>query len=316
MILSAENLSVQFSQGAFKKKIKALDSFSLTVEKGDIFALLGPNGAGKSTAMYCFLGLVRPDSGDISVLGMKPEPGSSLFRDIAYLPEEPHYHLYLTVEEAVTFYARLRGEEVAKHRVLKAIERVGLAEFRDLRLSKCSKGMKQKVGIASCLIHNPTIIFLDEPTRGLDPIMVKELRDILIEMNKMGATIVLNSHVLSEIEMVCNKAAIMDHGRVIAQESMSALRGMGLETYQVEFEPMSPLPEYLKVTINTPTAIKGEIPTEKLSEFVQHVEAAGKRVFECTLKRQTLEDSFFKILKAGNNSVKAKEQTLDTDRVG
>jgi ABC-2 type transport system ATP-binding protein len=205
------------------------------------------------------------------------------------------------VEEAVTFYARLRGEEVAKHRVQKAIERVGLAEFRDLRLSKCSKGMKQKVGIASCLIHNPTIIFLDEPTRGLDPIMVKELRDILIEMNKMGATIVLNSHVLSEIEMVCNKAAIMDRGRVIAQESMSTLRGMGFETYQVEFEPLAALPEYLKIIINTPTAIKGEIPTEKLREFVQHVEAAGKRVYECTLKRQTLEDSFFKILKDGNN---------------
>ena len=135
--------------------------------------------------------------------------------------------------------------------------------------------------------------------------MVKELRDILIEMNKMGATIVLNSHVLSEIEMVCNRAAIMDRGRVIAQEDMSTLRGMGLETYQVEFEPLDPLPEYLRVTIRTPTAIKGEIPTEKLRQFVQHVEVAGKRVYECTLKRQTLEDSFFKILKEGNGGAKA-----------
>ena len=103
--------------------------------------------------------------------------------------------------------------------------------------------------------------------------MVKELRDILIEMNRMGATIVLNSHVLSEIEMICNKAAIMDRGRVIAQENMSTLRGMGLETYQVEFEPLDPLPEYLRVTIKTPTAIKGEIPTERL----QRVRAARGR---------------------------------------
>ena len=146
MIISAENLSVQFSRGAFKKKIKALDSFSLSVEKGDIFALLGPNGAGKSTAMYCFLGLVRPDRGAVSVLGMKPEPGSSLFRDIAYLPEEPHYHLYLTVEEAVTYYARLRGEEVAKHRVQKAIERVGLARVPGPALVEVLQGHEAEGG--------------------------------------------------------------------------------------------------------------------------------------------------------------------------
>ncbi len=297
MMITAQNLSVFFGRGFFKPKIRALDSFSLTVEEGDIFALLGPNGAGKSTAMYCFLGLVRPDNGTISVLGKKPEPGSRLFREIAYLPEEPHYHLYLTVEEAVTYYARLHGSGAGKQEVNKAIERVGMTEFRDLRLSKCSKGMKQKVGIAQCLINKPRLVFLDEPTRGLDPIAVKEFRDILVGMNRAGTTIVLNSHVLSEIEMVCNRAAIMDRGKVIVQDEMNRLRGTGLETYLVEFDLMEPVPECVRVTVKTPTTVKGEVPAKRLAEFVQQVDGSGKRIYECSLKRLSLEDSFFKILK-------------------
>jgi ABC-2 type transport system ATP-binding protein len=300
MMISAQIISVFFGRGFFKPKIRALDSFSITVEEGDIFALLGPNGAGKSTAMYCFLGLVRPDNGAISVLGKRPEPGSPLFREIAYLPEEPHYHLYLTVEEAVTYYARLHGNGADKREIDKAIERIGMAEFRDLRLSKCSKGMKQKVGIAQCLINKPRLVFLDEPTRGLDPIAVKEFRDILVEMNKAGTTIVLNSHVLSEIEMVCNRAAIMDRGNVVVQDEMNRLRGAGLETYQVEFDLMEPMPECVRVTVKTPTTVKGEVPAERLTEFVQQVDGAGKRLYECSLKRLSLEDSFFKILKGKN----------------
>jgi ABC-2 type transport system ATP-binding protein len=304
MMITARNISVAFGRGFFRPKIKALDSFSLTVREGDVFALLGPNGAGKSTAMYCFLGLVRPDSGSISVLGRTPGPGSPLFREIAYLPEEPHYHQYLTVEEAVAYYAHLHGNGVNKQRVNKAIERVGMSEFRDLRLSKCSKGMKQKAGIAACLVNKPRLVFLDEPTRGLDPVMVKEFRNILIEMNKAGTTIVLNSHVLSEIEMICNRAAIMDKGKVIAQDEMNRLRGTGLETYQVEFDHMDPAPPSVRVIIRTPTTIKGEIPTEKLGEFVQQVDGSGKKIYECSLKRLSLEDSFFNILtgKGGNKA--------------
>jgi ABC-2 type transport system ATP-binding protein len=299
MMINAENISVNFNRGFFKGKIKALDGFSLSVQEGDIFALLGPNGAGKSTAMYCFLGLIRPNSGAISVLNRRPELGSPLFHEIAYLPEEPHYHLYLTVEEAVTYYARLHGNGLDKQSVHKSIERVGLTEFRDLRLSKCSKGMKQKVGIAQCIINKPKLVFLDEPTRGLDPIAVKEFRDILIEMNKNGTTIVLNSHVLSEIEMICNRAAIMNRGKVIVQDEMNRLRGMGLETYQVEFDLLEPIPDYVRVVIQTPTTIKGEIPAEQLQNFVQLIGSSGRKLYECSLKKMSLEDSFFNILKRG-----------------
>lgn len=298
MMVSAENVSVGFRKGLFKGSIRALDSFTLTVQEGDIFALLGPNGAGKSTAMYCFLGLVRPDAGTVSVCGRTPEPGNSLFRDIAYLPEEPHYHQYLTVQEAIRYYARLQGIDSGLT-VTRAIDRVGLGEFKDLRVSKCSKGMKQKVGIAQCLINNPRLVFLDEPTRGLDPLAVKEFRDVLVELNKNGATIVLNSHVLSEIEMICNRAAIMNKGKVVAQDEMARLRGTSLETYHVECAPFDPLPDFLKVLVRTPTSVKGEIPAERLDDFMKLMTIPGRKLIECTLKRASLEDSFFSILKGG-----------------
>ncbi|MDA8100850.1 MAG: ABC transporter ATP-binding protein [Nitrospiraceae bacterium] len=298
MMVTADNVSVGFRKGLLRGTIRALDSFSLSVQQGDIFALLGPNGAGKSTAMYCFLGLVRPDQGSVSLFGKTPEPGHDLFRDIAYLPEEPHYHQYLTVEETVRFYARLHGV-TGSLPVKKAIDRVGLGEFRDLRMAKCSKGMKQKVGIAQCLINDPKLVFLDEPTRGLDPIAVKEFRDVLVELNKKGATIVLNSHVLSEIEMICNRAAIMNKGRVVVQDEMARLRGTSLEAYQVECAPFEPLPEFLKVLVKTSTSVKGEIPAEKLDEFMRLMVLPGRKLIECTLKRATLEDSFFAVLKGG-----------------
>jgi len=296
-MIKAENVSVSFKRGFLKKRLKALDDFSLTVQKGDVFGLLGPNGAGKSTAMYCFLGLIQPDSGNISVFDKKPLPGSEFFKNVAYLPEEPHYHMYLTVEEAVNYYAALYGNGVSRQKVSEAIERVGLSEFRDLRLNKCSKGMKQKVGIAQCLVNNPKIVFLDEPTRGLDPITVKEFRDILIEMNKNGATIFLNSHVLSEIEMICNRVAIMNRGKVIAQDELNHLRSFDLETYIVEFGAAESLPEYVNVKIKTADTIKAEIPTEKLAELIRFIEVSGLKMYECSLKKVTLEDAFFNILK-------------------
>lgn len=296
-MIRAENVSVLFKRGLFKNKLKALDGFSVSVEEGDIFALLGPNGAGKSTAMYCFLGLIQPDAGTIFISGRKPFPGSSMFRDMAYLPEEPHYHLYLTVEEAVRYYADLYGKGIGRQRINEAIERVGLTEFRDLRLSKCSKGMKQKAGIAQCLVTDPKFVLLDEPTRGLDPITVKEFRDILIEMNQKGATIILNSHVLSEIEMICNRVAIMNKGKVIAQDDLNRIRSLDLEIYQVEFDNFDMLPDYIDVTMKTPSKVKGEIPADKLNDFIQFADTGKLKIYECSLKKLSLEDAFFSILK-------------------
>ncbi|PYV45723.1 MAG: multidrug ABC transporter ATP-binding protein, partial [Acidobacteria bacterium] len=233
-MIEADKLTVIFRRGPFRKPIVALQRFSIQVQQGDIFGLLGPNGAGKSTALYCLLGLIRPNHGSVRVLGESPQPGSALFEGVAYVPEEPHYHLYLTVEEAVSYYGSLYRHEVSKMKVNEAIQRVGLTEFRDLKVSRCSKGMKQKVGIATCLLTTPRLVFLDEPTRGLDPVMTREFREMLLDLNRQGSTIFINSHILSEVESVCNRVAIMQRGRVLAQDEMTRLLRTDSDSYAVE----------------------------------------------------------------------------------
>ena len=296
-MIEAAGVRVSFSKGFRKPKIHALDGFSLHVEQGEIFALLGPNGAGKSTAMYCFLGLLRPREGTVKVFGETPEPGHPLFQRMAYLPEEPQYHLYLTIQEAVAYYGALYRGGVPPARAREAIERVGLWEQRDLKLAKCSKGMKQKAGIAVCLLREVDLLLLDEPTRGLDPLMVRELRNLLVEMNRGGTTIVLNSHLLSEIEMICTRAAVMNRGRVVAQDSLKALMHYDTDHYAVDIEPAEDLPEFMTDVVRTFTSIKGVIPSSRVGEFFAFTAGHGLKVYGCAHHHQTLEEAFFAILK-------------------
>src|SRR5580693_6374544 len=236
---------MQFRRGFLRKQVHALNGLTLEVKDGDFFALVGQNGAGKSTAMYCFLGLLKPTLGKVEIMGQVPELGSSLYKDIAYLPEEPHYHLYLTVEEATRYYASLYGRRVTPKKIDDTLERLGLGQFKSLPLSKCSKGMKQKVGIAQCLIHETRLLFLDEPTRGLDPLLVREFREALREIHRRGATIVMNSHVLSEIEMLANRVAIVDRGKVVVQDDLQNLLSTEREIYGITFEANGDLPDYI-----------------------------------------------------------------------
>jgi ABC-type multidrug transport system ATPase subunit len=223
-VIHAEGVFVHFSRGWFRGVTRALDGLDLEIREGDFFALLGQNGAGKSTAMYCLLGLLRPTKGTVSLLGKPPELGSDTYRYVSYLPEEPHYHDYLTVQEAVSYYGALYGAPVPRKLLDDTLERLRLAEHRKLALRKCSKGMKQKVGIAQCLVNTEArVLFLDEPMRGLDPLTVRDFREILIERNRAGATIVMNSHILAEVELVANRAAIIDRGKVVAQDELSRL---------------------------------------------------------------------------------------------
>lgn len=302
MIL-AENVHMHFRRGLLGKKLKALNGLSLEVREGDFFALVGQNGAGKSTAMYCLLGLLKPTSGRVQVMDKTPELGSPLYESVAYLPEEPHYHLYLTVEEATRYYASLYGKRVTVKAVNEILERLGLAEFKTLRLAKCSKGMKQKVGIAQCLIHETQLLFLDEPTRGLDPLAVREFREVLREIHQRGATIVMNSHVLSEIEMLANRVAIIEGGKVVVQDELRNLMTLDRELYSVSFEPNGSMPDYLISIERVGDLVKGSIPTERLYDFMDYTRNAGLTVHECSLKKISLEDSFFKIVKGERSSV-------------
>ena len=298
-MIVAENMQMHFRRGLFRGQVHALTGLSLEVRDGDFFALVGQNGAGKSTAMYCFLGLLKPTSGKVEVMGRKPHLGSPLYENVAYLPEEPHYHLYLTVEEATQYYASLYGKRISAKTVNDVLERLGLAQFKTLPLSKCSKGMKQKVGIAQCLIHETRLLFLDEPTRGLDPLLVREFRETLREIHQRGATIVMNSHVLSEIEMLANRVAIIDGGKVIAQDELRNFLTLDRELYNVTFEPNGSMPDYVTSVERLGDVVKGSIPKERLYDFMDYTKISHLQVHECSLKKGSLEDSFFKIVKGG-----------------
>ncbi len=296
-MIVADDVRVEFRRGLLRGKVRALNGLSLDVRDGDFFALVGQNGAGKSTAMYCFLGLMKPTSGKIEVMGRVPELGSPLNEGVAYLPEEPHYHLYLTVEEATRYYASLYGKRVSDKAIHDALDRLGLAQFKSLPLSKCSKGMKQKVGIAQCLIHETQLLFLDEPTRGLDPLIVREFRETLREIHRRGATIVMNTHVLSEIEMLANRVAILDGGKVVAQDELRNFLTTDRELYTVTFEANGSAPEYLGSVERSGALVTGSIPKDRLYDFMDFTRTSGLSVHECSLKKTSLEDSFFKIVK-------------------
>jgi len=304
-VITAENLHVHFRTGLSRKQVFALNGLDLEVREGDFFALVGQNGAGKSTAMYCFLGLLRPTSGKLQVMGKVPELGRKLYEKVAYLPEEPHYHLYLTVAEATRYYSSLYGKRVSEKLVDDTLDRLGLAQFKSLPLSKCSKGMKQKVGIAQCLIHKPRVLFLDEPTRGLDPLVVREFRETLREIHQGGATIVMNSHVLSEIEMLANRVAIIEKGKVVVQDELRNLLTSDRGLYCVSFEANGDVPDYLMAVQRTGTVVKADLPREKLYDFMDLARLKGLQLHECSLKKTSLEDSFFNIVKGVESPAEA-----------
>jgi ABC-type multidrug transport system ATPase subunit len=298
-VIVADNVHMHFRRGLFRSKLQALNGLSLDVRDGDFFALVGQNGAGKSTAMYCLLGLLQPTSGTVEVMGKAPELGSQLYQNVAYLPEEPHYHLYLTVAEAARYYGALYRRRVSDKAIDNVLERLGLAQFKSLPLSKCSKGMKQKVGIAQCLIHETRLLFLDEPTRGLDPLVVREFREALREIHRRGATIVMNSHVLSEIEMLANRVAIIDRGKVVAQDELQNLLTLDRKLYHVAFEANGSMPDYIGSVERVGNIVKASIPKERLYDFMDYTKTSGLSVHECSLKKSSLEDSFFKIVQDG-----------------
>jgi ABC-type multidrug transport system ATPase subunit len=196
--IRATGLTIRYRRGWRRRPFDALTAIDLEVRDGDFLALIGQNGAGKSTMMHAILGLVPPTAGTVEVFGRSPSPGASMFRQIGYLLEEPRYHEYLSVLEAATYYARLSGIRAPQSRVMELLDQLGLAEHRMTLIRRCSKGMKQKVGIVQCLIRRPRLLLLDEPMRGLDPLTVHLFRDMLLEMNRQGTTIVMNSHLLGE----------------------------------------------------------------------------------------------------------------------
>ncbi len=201
------------------KDVKAVDELSLNVYKGDIFGFLGPNGAGKSTTIRMLLTLIRPNAGKIKLFG-KPlnEERAFILRDVGAIVEKPDFYNYISAYKNLEILGRISGREVSSNRIMEILETVGLKERRTSKVKTYSHGMKQRLGIAQALLHDPDLIILDEPTTGLDPQGMKEIRDLIIHLrDEKSKTIFLSSHLLSEVEQIANRMIIINKGKTVVE---------------------------------------------------------------------------------------------------
>jgi ABC-2 type transport system ATP-binding protein len=208
-------------------KLRAVDDLTLTVPPGEVFGLLGPNGSGKSTTIKIILGLLDPTVGECKVFGV-PSGRVESRLNVGYLPEAPYFYRYLSGEELVRFYGRICGvpKTVLKERVREVIEWVGLTGASHRRVGTYSKGMLQRIGLAQALVHDPRLIILDEPTAGVDPVGSAEISELILKLKKQGKTVLITSHLLAQIEDICDRVAILDKGRLIVEGAVNDLVGL------------------------------------------------------------------------------------------
>ncbi|MFM2131525.1 MAG: hypothetical protein RL646_728 [Verrucomicrobiota bacterium] len=216
--VSIRHLTKDFSVGIRGVKLRAVDDVSLEIPRGEVFGLLGPNGCGKSTTLKIALGLVRATSGSTSILG-DDAASAQARRRTGFLPEAPYFHRFLTGRELVTYCARLSGvkESDLEAAVARALDLAAMSAAADRAVGTYSKGMLQRIGLAQAVVHDPELIILDEPTAGVDPVGSAAIGEMIKTMRGQGRTIVLCSHLLGQVEQVCDRIAIMDRGKVVLQ---------------------------------------------------------------------------------------------------
>jgi ABC-2 type transport system ATP-binding protein len=304
-ILQTSELTKHYRPGAFKSKnIHALEKVSLSIEQGEIFGLLGPNGAGKTTFIKLLLSIIRPTSGTATILGY-PLGKRKIREYCGYLPENHRYPGFLTAQDTLIFFGRLNGlrEAVLKNKSRSLLNMVGLKDWANVKVKKFSKGMLQRLGLAQAIINEPRLLFLDEPTDGVDPIGRKEIRDLLIQLKSKGTTIFLNSHLLSEVEMICDRVAILNNGMVV---SVGTIPGITTQkcTYilQLSGAISESVQDQLRQTL-LPLEYKGTnlIVTIKekidLNSIIDILRANGVGIEGITQQKASLEDYFIKLMK-------------------
>jgi len=276
VVIRIKNVSKYYKNVMGQKYFKALDDFSLEVKRGEVFGLLGPNGSGKTTVLKLLLGLIFPTKGEIYVLGKNPRDFRSKIK-IGYLPEQPYFYDFLNPVELLDFYGSLFGMDshTRKKRIYFLIEKVGLKGFEKMHIRSFSKGMLQRIGLAISLINDPELLFLDEPTLGLDPIGTLEIQDFLHELNLQGKTIFLSSHLLTQVEDSCSRIAIIHKGRLIKMGSI----------------------EELLTVKNELAVVMRSIDDRKKESLKDFVRQSGLEILTVSPRKNSLVDLFVKIIK-------------------
>ncbi|NBR41379.1 MAG: ABC transporter ATP-binding protein [Verrucomicrobia bacterium] len=216
--ISVRHLTKDFKIGLRGLKLRAVDDLSLEIPRGQVYGLLGPNGCGKSTTLKIILGLVSGTTGEINILGF-PSATAEARRRTGFLPEAPYFHKFLSGRELVRYCAQLSGVPAVKmdDAVDSALELAAMTEASSRRIGTYSKGMLQRIGLAQAIVHDPELVILDEPTAGVDPVGAAAIGRMIRAMRDQGKTVVLCSHLLGQVEQVCDRVAIMDHGRLVLE---------------------------------------------------------------------------------------------------
>ncbi|MDX6692440.1 MAG: type transport system ATP-binding protein [Blastocatellia bacterium] len=304
-VIEIENLTKDYEVGFLRKrKVRALDDLSLSVEGGEIFGFLGANGAGKTTTLKLLMRLIYPTAGRARIMG-RDINDVQMHARIGYLPENPYFYDYLTARELLEYFAELFGYGKAERRKRAAdlLERVRLEEKSwDKQLRKFSKGMLQRVGLAQAIVNDPEIIFLDEPMSGLDPVGRREVRDLIANLRARGKTVFMCSHILSDIEVLCDRVAIMRRGRLAETGRLEELRERAGESGRVEIlaagveaEAMLQAMPALKDAHIRPTAAGARIEVgdeRDVDAVLAALRKAGGRLVSVQPVRQSLEELF------------------------
>ncbi len=237
--IETKDLSKHF-RATWRREVIGLDRLNFSVRENEVYGLLGPNGSGKSTTLKLILGLYQPTEGEATIFGMNVERVASRV-SVGFLPENPYFYRYLSGEETIRFFGRLCGMRGSKleTKINELLALVGLEIHRHRRLAGYSKGMLQRIGLAQALVHDPGLLLLDEPTAGVDPIGSMEIRDLILKLKKMGKTILLCSHLLDQVQDVCDRVGILHYGKMVLEGDVKELLSRK-EQFQFVMEGLTP----------------------------------------------------------------------------
>lgn len=304
--VETRGLTKDYKVGSLFRKKRALDGLDLHVDEGEIFGLIGPNGAGKTTTLKLLMGLVFPTGGEARILG-KSLDCPEMKQQVGYLPEQPYFYDYLTGRELLSYFGQLFGlsREERSRRSRELLEKVGMTEAADVPLRKYSKGMMQRLGIAQALVNRPRLVFLDEPMSGLDPIGRREMSLLIRELRDSGVTVFFCSHILSDVEQLCDRVAILDRGKLVESGRLSEIMDVSLRAIEVVVEGLTPELERRLVDAFQLFRRQGsraqlsftDAPSfdRTLPLFLEN----GVRLVSVTPVKETLEDRFVREVKAG-----------------
>ncbi len=283
-----------------KPGFKALSGLSLSVSLGEIYGFLGPNGAGKTTTLKILMGLITATGGRAEVLG-KPAGDVPTRRRIGFLPESPYFYDYLTAEEFLGFYGHLAGLKRAElgARIDALLAQVGLTDARSRQLRKFSKGMLQRIGLAQALIHDPELVILDEPMSGLDPIGRKQVRDLILSLRDHGKTVFFSTHIIPDVEMICDRVGIVVRGKLLASGRIEELLSGG-HTHSVEIvcegldaEQVTPVAPGAQRVLQQGRQCLIVLPgPEHLDDVLSGIRSRGGRLLSVVPQKRSLEELF------------------------